>query len=291
MQLPRGRALLGCLHRPDIQPACRAHAGKHERSDRIQIQRNAGDEHGYGIRHPQTCEQAQDVRAPRVERNQDADGGGGRIDQIGELLAGDAEPIEQRTADRPGDQNGDVGLDEDHDADHPGEDLGSSPVGHPLPPLHPLHEPANAAVRLDEGDERADREGEQQDASVAGIDHRVDDRVDRRGSADERVPVGEDRPAQPDTGGQGQVDLAGLDRQPDRHQGRQKRQRSEVDSGLPSVRRGDARRDSPGPKKRPRPDSVKSLSWLPAQPGCRLIVGIPTRCDRRTSATADRPPG
>src|SRR5690606_21863572 len=99
----------------------------------------------------------------------DADRRGGRVDEVGELLARDAEPVEERTPDRARDQDRDVRLDEDDDAEDEGQDPGAAAVGDPLPFLDAPDEAAHAARRLDRRDERADDEGEDDDLGVPWV--------------------------------------------------------------------------------------------------------------------------
>ena len=93
--------------------------------------------------------------------------------------------------------------------------------------LHPLHEAPHATVRLDERDQRADREGEQQHGRACPARRRP------RGvpsiapaSPASGFHPASDRPADPDARGERQVDLARPDGQADGEQGREQRDES-----------------------------------------------------------------
>ena len=168
-------------------------------------------------------EDAQVEGAPCVQGDEDADRGRGGIDDVGELLAGRAEAVEQWPGNRSGHEHGDVRLDEDHDPDEPGEKLRAASAVDPPVVLEPTHESTHASGSLDGRDHGPDREREEDDSAVAGVSEHTHRLVDRGGEAGQRVPPLHDHPPDPHPSREGDVDLSAPDGENDGEERREER--------------------------------------------------------------------
>ena len=166
-----------------------------------------------------------DERGPARDRHQDDDGGGGRVDEVGELRPGDPVLVGDRPADVAAYQAAEGVVEEDHDAHqdryqlclHAGAYLRDRPFG----------EGAETTGDVDEGGQHPQQEDEGEDVHLLGDGALGDDQnaghvVDEFDAGDD-VPPGAHQGAEHDADREGQQDPSGGNGQPDSDDRREQR--------------------------------------------------------------------
>ena len=111
-------ALFKGLHRTDVVACPADKEGKTDREQRVEVPRNGGNKRGEIIfKSARGLKRGADSGSPGRDRGDDADRGRGRIDEIGELRAGNAVRVRHRTHHRAGREAGEVVINEDADAE------------------------------------------------------------------------------------------------------------------------------------------------------------------------------
>ena len=213
--LPRfARPPFGARHGSEVPSRQAEEESQAQSGQRVEVEGDARDEHRDSAFDAESPQNRDDQGPPPVHRQQDADRRRGRIGQVGQLLAGQPEAVEERPRHRAAHQAGDARLDEDAKPEQQGKRLGAAGARDQSPGGHPLHESGDPAGEPDERQHAADQGAEQQDGRVAR--ERVGDPRHRAGKRGEDVSAPEHQLAEQDAGKQGEHRLAGRQGDQDR---------------------------------------------------------------------------
>ena len=219
---------LHAAHEPDVEAVPEGEDEQQdERENRVEVERCGGEVEAEALFLHPLGQAGDDVGRPGRDRREDADGRGGRVDQVGELRAGDLELVRDGPHHRADREAVEVVVDEDDEAHDDRHEVHGRLA--PEPPVGPLAVGARAARARDDRDERAEEAEEEHHRHVLRrlAANQVDDRLERGERARVRQ-VGVDRRAGEDGGEEGKNDLARFERERDCHEGRDERPQAEV---------------------------------------------------------------
>ena len=158
---------------------------------------------------------------PARDRRDDADRRGGRVDEVGQLFTGDAQPVGDRAHDGADRETVEAVVDKDQDAEQRGGKGGGAPAVQLLP--RPAAVGLAAARFGHQHDHRPEQREEDDHVGVVGdlgVHH-----VEGHGDGGEKIPAagkGTDEHAGEQADEQRGIDLLGDQRQRDGNDGRQK---------------------------------------------------------------------
>ena len=169
--------------------------------------------------HHNTCHSCRPGRNGRDHTN----GGGGRVDEVGKLCAGDVLAVGHGTHDAAYGETVEVVVHEDQHAQGKGGQLGTH-TGLDVA-LGPGAEGTGAACLVDEGDDHAEQHEEDENTGVPGICYRADEAVaDDGGQGTDGIKVGGEQGTRQDTEEQRGEDLLGDECQHDGNDGGKERE-------------------------------------------------------------------
>ena len=223
--VPQDLALLfhpsfGLAHRADVPPRD-DHKKRHADGENgVKVERQSRHNQGDGVGHVLSGEESDYVGAPGIQGNQDAFRCASRVDDVTELLPGDAALVEQWPGHRTSDQQAEVRFQKNSHADKGGKEAGRALAVREFAAFDPFDESFHPARRLGERDHCTDEGGKQECAGVVGIRDRGDEHVHGFDEAVNGVPPVHDGPPEPNEEAEGQVHLPGSYGEADRHDGR-----------------------------------------------------------------------
>ena len=142
------------------------------------------------------------------------------VDQVGQLLARDPQPIGDRSHRIADDQGIGVVVEKDRQPRAEGGELAAPPVRGERGDR--LHDPARAAAASHQTNHAAQHQAEDGDGRVAGVgEGRRDVRIDGAQQSGERIEPGDEERAEPNTGKERDKDLVGDEGERDRQQWRE----------------------------------------------------------------------
>ena len=222
--------ILVLLHGAVVEAAEDEEEAHHHREDGVVVIGDGAQEHGEAVDARAFRHRGGDGGSPAGHRRDDADGGGGGVDEVGQLCAGDLLPVRDRAHDGADGQAVEVVVHKDEDAQQqggklcacPGVDVGGGPAA----------ERGAAAGLVHQGHKDAQHHQKDEDAHIAGIgqlgDHAAVLVEEEGGQRKLKVAVGVEQRTGGDAHQQRGVDLLGVQGQNDGHHRGQQGERRAV---------------------------------------------------------------